>query len=310
MLVRHSSQAKAHAVAEPIRVLLNSVSAARLRRTVETLAFPRHYWAEAQQNRFAAEMIASELAGYGYNTQLVGQYQNVLALPSHQEPLVLIGAHFDSVPGTPGADDNASAVAALLECARLLQAQALPVCFVAFNAEEDGLLGSEEFVKAWLPASNIRIRQAHILEMVGYCQHTPGSQRLPPGLPIRIPDQGNFIGVLGNKHSNAIVNEILGQGKTYLPEFPVLGLQVQLGIEKLLPVLGRSDHAPFWRAGIPAVMWTDTAEFRNPNYHLATDTPATLDYEFLGNVTSLLLATILSAFTNDDGRTTNNIDPN
>jgi hypothetical protein len=74
----------------------------------------------------------------------------------------------------------------------------------------------------------------------------------------------------------------------------VLGLKVYLGIEKYFPVLGRSDHAPFWKAGLPALMWTDTSEFRNPHYHQTTDTPDTLDYAFLRRVTQLLVAAVLT----------------
>lgn len=81
--------------------------------------------------------------------------------------------------------------------------------------------------------------------------------------------------------------------KTYRPDFPVLSLKVYVEIEKLFPVLARSDHTPFWKAGIPAVMWTDTSEFRNHHYHQATDQPNTLDYEFLRAVTQILIASVL-----------------
>jgi hypothetical protein len=209
---------------------------------------------------------------------------------------LLVGAHYDSVPGTPGADDNASAVAALLECARVISAAApeLPVCYVAFNREEDGLIGSADFVGGYLPSSPHRIAAAHILEMVGYCSREPGSQQVPQGLPIQVPSVGDFIGVLGNGSSGAIVDESVACARTYTPDLPAIGLKVMFGAERLLPVLSRSDHDPFWRAGIPAVMWTDTAEFRNPHYHAATDTPDTLDYGFLTRVTQMLAACLLA----------------
>jgi hypothetical protein len=105
---------------------------------------------------------------------------------------------------------------------------------------------------------------------------------------------GDFIGVLGNRDSNRFVDSVLIQAATYVPELPVLGLKVHLGVEKLLPVLARSDHDPFWRARIPAIMWTDTAEYRNPHYHRETDTPETLDYGFKQSVTQLLLSCVLS----------------
>lgn len=203
---------------------------------------------------------------------------------------------YDSVPMTPGADDNGSAVAAMLGCA---EACALwrpnpAVAFVAFNREEDGLLGSRDFVRSYLPKAGLRVCCAHVLEMVGFARDEPGSQRLPPGLPIRVPDKGDFLGLLANRHSSAPMNFALRQAATYLPEFPVLGLDVKLGLERFFPVLGRSDHAPFWEMKIPAVMWTDTSEFRNDNYHRATDTPDTLNYGFLAQVTRLLIATVIA----------------
>ena len=92
------------------------------------------------------------------------------------------------------------------------------------------------------------------------------------------------------------MDHVLQQARSYLPELPTLGLQVLLGIEKYVPVLLRSDHAPFWQAGIPSVMWTDTSEFRNPNYHRDTDLPETLNYTFLRRVTQLLVATVMTNF--------------
>ncbi len=139
------------------------------------------------------------------------------------------------------------------------------------------------------------VREAHILEMVGYCDHRPGSQAIPAGLPIQVPDRGDFLGILANQDSTAMASTVLQTARTYWPDFPVLSLKVFAGAEKLLPVLQRSDHAPFWTAGVPAILWTDTAEFRNLHYHQATDTPDTLDYEFLRSVSQILIATILTS---------------
>jgi len=151
-------------------------------------------------------------------------------------------------------------------------------------------MGSLDFVDHYLPSTNLRIREAHVLEMVGYCDHRAGSQSLPPGLPIKAPSTGNFLGILGNRRSQKLVDLILQQAHSYLSDFPVLGLKVHLGLERYFPVLARSDHDPFWKAGVPAVMWTDTSEFRNPHYHKPSDTPDTLDYSFLCMVTQLLVA--------------------
>jgi hypothetical protein len=304
MLVQHSANATASVPDAAIKRATDAVSASFLREIVDAVAIPRHYEEEPENNRLTAHWITRQLRSYGYETDFQGQYANVIAharriFPSRvpNGACVLVGAHYDSVPGCPGADDNASAVAALLSCARVFAERGTeaPVCFVAFNREEDGLLGSTDFVNQVIGGKSIAIREAHILEMVGYCSHQPASQSVPPGLPIKVPDRGDFLGVLANKDSTAIASAILRTANTYRPDFPVLSLKVYGGIETLVPVLGRSDHAPFWKAGIPAVLWTDTSEFRNHHYHRETDTPGTLDYDFLRAVTQILIATVLDA---------------
>jgi Zn-dependent M28 family amino/carboxypeptidase len=299
MRVVYSTQSLASVANTEVIAALAEVSEDSLCATVETISQPRHYQAELLSNQRIAQWLADELASYGYETQFQGLYRNVLAIPADvtAHNAILVGAHYDSVPRTPGADDNASGVAALLECARIVARfkPLLPVCFVAFNREEDGLLGSADFVEAYLPNSSLKIVAAHVLEMGGYCSHKQGSQCVPQGLPIRIPSVGDFLGILGNRDSNSLVDKVLERAKTYVPELPTIGLKVHFGVEKYLPVLARSDHAPFWQAGIPAVMWTDTAEFRNPNYHRVTDTPDTLDYAFMRLVTQFLLACLMTS---------------
>jgi Zn-dependent M28 family amino/carboxypeptidase len=166
---------------------------------------------------------------------------------------------------------------------------------VLFNREEDGLLGSREFV-GHLPAEpGWVVGEAHVFEMVGFCTRAAGSQRMPPGLPgVAAPDVGDFLGLLANRHSNAIAESLLALAAAYVPQSPVLALKVYLGVERYFSHLLRSDHAPFWEAGIPSILWTDTSEFRNPHYHLASDTPDTLDYAFLAGVAQLALARAVS----------------
>ena len=299
MRIAYSSKKHKGVADRSVSSAFEKVSQESLRRAVSALSRPRNFQAESVNNERCAKWIADELESFGYRTHLQGRYRNVVALPRTPDMetsnAVLVGAHYDSVPGTPGADDNASGVAALLECARVLASvkSPAPIAFVAFNGEEDGLIGSTDFVQNYLPSSSLRIAAVHVLEMLGYCSHEPGSQRIPRGLPIRVPSVGDFIGVLGNRNSNRLVDSIMQRAATYLSELPAIGLKVHLGIEKYLPVLARSDHDPFWRAGHCAVMWTDTAEFRNPHYHRNTDTPDTLDYDFLRSVTQLLLACLL-----------------
>jgi Zn-dependent M28 family amino/carboxypeptidase len=164
---------------------------------------------------------------------------------------------------------------------------------VAFNCEEDGLAGSRDFVASYLPKAHFKLQSAHILEMVGYASSAPGSQRIPAGLPVKISDRGDFLGLLANRFSSDIMDSVLRHAATYTPQLPVTGLKMRLGLEKHFPVLARSDHAPFWAKKIPALMWTDTSEFRNSNYHLRTDTPDTLDYAFLRSVAQLLTSSVV-----------------
>jgi aminopeptidase YwaD len=122
------------------------------------------------------------------------------------------------------------------------------------------------------------------LEMLGYADHAPGSQRLPPHLVGRYPDVANFIGVVGNESSRALLDEVVA-GFKLVPHLPVEALAVP-GRGEQLPEARKSDHASFWDRGLPALMVTDTAFLRNPHYHRPGDLPETLDYGFLARVTA------------------------
>jgi Zn-dependent M28 family amino/carboxypeptidase len=166
---------------------------------------------------------------------------------------------------------------------------------VFFNREEDGLLGSRDFVSQLAGQSAWSVDEAHIFEMVGFRTFAPRSQAMPPSVPgVVAPEVGDFLALIANQHSNATADELITLAASYIPATHVLGLKIYMGIEKSVGHLHRSDHAPYWRAGIPAIMWTDTAEFRNPHYHRATDTPEKLDYEFVTDVTKLALARAVS----------------
>jgi len=297
MRVARSQDRKPQKTDAAVVDVLRQVSAAKLRGYVERLAFPRHYVRERAANARARDLLLGLLRGFGYAPALQGAYDNIVVTSDAAgPPYLLLGAHYDSVPGTPGADDNASAVAVCLECARLVKQNDVgSTIIVLFNREEDGLLGSRDFVEGLAARPAWAVEEAHIFEMVGFCARGPGSQRMPPGLPgVAAPDVGDFLALLANRRSNSVAENLLGLAATYVPRPPVLALKIYLGIEKYFGHLLRSDHAPFWEAGIPSVMWTDTSEFRNPHYHLASDTPDTLDYDFLAQVTRLALARAVS----------------
>lgn len=297
MKLVHSTDAHAQPAHPKIASLLATIREAQLREWVEHISVPRHFIAEAEQNRATAGWLEDLFQSWGYRVERQGPHANVIALPDPKtKRAILVGAHYDTVPESPGADDNGSAVAAMLGCAAAcaLWRPALPVIFVAFNREEEHLIGSRDFVASWLPQSGVRVECAHVLEMVGFASSEPGSQRIPTGLPIRIPDRADFLGLLANGDSSPMMDFAMKQTRTYMGDFAAIGLQVRLGLEKFFPVLARSDHVPFWESGLPAIMWTDTSEFRNPNYHTHRDLPDTLDYPFLARVTRLLTATVIA----------------
>jgi len=227
---------------------------------------------------------------------------NVLTepMPARPElPLVVVGAHYDSIAGSPGADDNASAVAALLKIAALLMPiltkernrLTAQIQFAAYDLEESGLLGSARHART-LRAATTALRGMIALEMLGYRDARPGSQRLPPRLKGLYPDVGDFIGVVGNRASQALFDAVVAGLRTSAG-LHVEGL-VAPGDGRALPESRLSDHTSFWDAGYPALMVTDTSFFRNPHYHQATDTPDTLDYAFLTQVTHGLAAGVES----------------
>ncbi|MBW4652931.1 MAG: M28 family peptidase [Kaiparowitsia implicata GSE-PSE-MK54-09C] len=201
--------------------------------------------------------------------------------------IVLLGAHYDTVGRSPGADDNATAVATLLETARLLGSEATshPLHLVLFDLEEAGLLGSTAFVEA-IP--NPRAYDgAMILDMLGYRCTVPGCQTYP-SLPIAPPsDQGDFLAVIVDQGHAALLSAVQAQPTGV----PVFTLAIP-PFSNLMPDAMRSDHAPFWNRGIGALLVTDTANFRNPHYHQATDTPETLDSAFLASAAQVVVDAI------------------
>ncbi len=220
---------------------------------------------------------------YKYGDRTVANLVAELTDHPGDRPPVIVGAHYDTVPGTPGADDNASAVAVMLELAGLVARNSpkAPVRFVAFTGEEPPtfnteLQGSRVFVRR-LKAAGGRVAGAIILEMVGFTsavQHYPS----PIGW-LGYPKTGDFIGVVGNRASRGFGARVLA-GMRQNATLPVESLFVWFNGGPL-PATRLSDHAAFWDGGIPALMLTDTAFFRNPNYHRPGDRPETLDYGFM-----------------------------
>jgi aminopeptidase YwaD len=205
-------------------------------------------------------------------------------------PPILIGAHYDAVPGTPGADDNGTGVAVLLEMARVFASHPLkyPVRLVAFDLEEYGLLGSTAYAK-YLGDKRQKLRLMLSLEMLGYCNQAPGSQTYPALIRPFYSDRANFIALVGNLSAILDMNRLGKQMKQHGTPIEIL---IDPSAGKLVPITGFSDHRPFWQQKYRAIMVTDTAMLRNPHYHQASDTIETLDLDFLSNTCESLIAAL------------------
>ena len=265
----------------------------------------------------SATYIQTEFESYGLEvrrqtyTYSNNSFSNIVArMRPTDNPSVhyVMGAHYDSVAGTVGADDNASAIAVMLETARVVQKHAadiprdLEITFVAFALEEPPVYGTE-YMGSRVFAT--RARQAGetidgmiCLEMVGFTCHEPGCQRYP--FPLQFfgyPKQGDFIGIVGNLNSltfsRGLRNRFLQN-----PNLPVVSLTVPFN-GLVLPAVRLSDHASFWDEGYRAVMVTDSAFFRNPHYHRHSDTMETLDIGFMAELVISLTTYFSFASPND-----------
>jgi Zn-dependent M28 family amino/carboxypeptidase len=265
--------------------------AERLRSHVEQVAIERDIYFNRLNHLAVREYVREQLSAYGPVSSHWFEFQGetfenlILDVPgseSNSLPSILIGAHYDGVMGSSGADDNASGVAALLELGRSLTSDPPrhPLRLVAFDLEEWGLIGSRAYA-AHLQDNKTPLRLMISLEMVGYCDPTPGSQTYPFGLSAWYPNRGDFIALVGHLFS---IRDMRQLSRTFrqidLPcEWLASGLRGHI-----VPATRLSDHAPFWDAGYRAMMVTDTSFLRNPNYHTEGDRPATLDYDFLAKV--------------------------
>lgn len=282
------------------------IRVANLRDTVARLCAiePPRQAANPAAMRQAAAFIAGRLRAHGLRPTYQefaadGRlYRNVCASAGPAGGRrVVVGAHYDVCGDQPGADDNASAVAGLLECARFAKAHeaALPygVDFVAYALEEPPYfrtesMGSHVHARS-LHDRGIPVRAMICLDMIGYFSDVPGSQRYPlPGLGLCYPSRGDFIAVVGNFGSARLAGEVAANLRaTAVPVRRVIG-------PAILPGIDFSDHLNYWRYGYPAVMLTDTAFYRNPHYHEPTDRPETLSFGPLAEVTAGVCRTLLN----------------
>lgn len=276
-------------------VVALGASPENLKRVVTSLAAIPRSANEAEGQRRAAAHLRLEWGklGVAVETQafktIIGDLENLRVFfgPS-RGPRLVIGAHYDTCGNQPGADDNASGVAGVTELIRLLKAHAgnlnRRVELVAYATEEPPFFATEEMGSAF-HARTLKKEGAEIdlmvsLEMIGFFSDAPNSQRYPmPGLSLYYPSKGNFIAVVGQAGARALVRNVTS----------ALNRTGRIGVYSInapasVPGVDLSDHRNYWAEGYPAVMITDTASFRNANYHTAGDRPETLDYEKMAAV--------------------------
>jgi len=277
--------------------------AARLRTDVSFLAASigernvMAYQSLESASRYIEQSFRSmgyEVTSQEYTTQM-RRVRNVIAsLPGTTGgDIVVIGAHYDTVYDSPGADDNSSGVAALLELARVLRPDhpKKTVRFIAFVNEEPPWFQTDS-MGSFVYASEAKRRNEHVsaavsIESVGLYSNQEGSQHYPPGFALFYPSKGNFVAFVGNTGSRALVRQAIRafRSSTSVPSEGA-------ALPPFVPGVSWSDHWSFWQEGYPAIMVTDTAPYRNPNYHEPTDTPETLDYETMARVTQGLVAVV------------------
>jgi Zn-dependent M28 family amino/carboxypeptidase len=243
--------------------------------------------------QFAKSSSSVSEQTYGLDDQ---KFRNVIAsFGPETEERIVVGAHYDSYGGFPGADDNASGVAGLIELARLLRAANLPqkVDLVAYTLEEPPFfrqrqMGSMQHA-AELKKNNVKVRAMLCLEMIGYFSDDPGSQHYPaPGMGLIYPDKANFISVVGSLSEIGLVRKVK-KSMLRANSLPVRSIDAPA----MVPGIDFSDHLSYWEQGYPAVMITDTAFYRNRNYHRPADLPDTLDYKRAAQVVDQVYAAVL-----------------
>jgi len=250
---------------------------------------------------FSARFINHQLSQYGNVEEQVYEvwgipYRNVsLILGPESNQRIVIGAHYDTFQGNPGADDNASGIAGLIELARLLSQETLsiPVQLIAYTLEEppyfrSGDMGSAVHAQR-LKMDNVDVIAMISLEMIGYYVNTPNSQDYPvPLMSLIYPTNGNYIAIVGNMSGIGLVR----QAKSNMVEVMSLPV-VSINAPSIIPGVDFSDHMNFWSQGFPAIMVTDTAFYRNKAYHTEGDTWDRLDYENMGEVVKGVYAVVV-----------------
>jgi Zn-dependent M28 family amino/carboxypeptidase len=285
-----------------------STSASRARRIVTTLSvdYPSRHGSFPDVLIASANFIEKELRALDYTVESHAydshgvKVRNLVVEKKGMDsdrPLIVLGAHYDTVVGTPGADDNASGVAGLIELARQLKdySNTHTIRFVAFPHEEPPyffthLMGSRQYARQ-LKEKRESVLVMLSLEMLGYAGER--YRQLYPAPLMRLighyPKYGDFVALVGNVRSVAMMSVV----RRAMRERCAIGVET-LSAPGFIPPLFLSDHSSFWKAGYPALMVTDTAFLRNPHYHKESDTVETLNFDFFAEVVDGVRAAVLA----------------
>jgi hypothetical protein len=235
-----------------------------------------------------SQVRREDVGAEGYHAENI-----VIDIAGETPNLVVVGAHYDSAAGAPGADDNASGVATTLELLKRFAGQRSrkTLRFVLF-ANEEAPYFQDSGMGSLSHARNVRLRGDSVdamlsLESLGYYSDAPGSQRYPWPIGLFYPERGDFLAFVGNLGSRSLVRDSIATFRSAV-QFPSEGA----ALPATIPGVGWSDHWAFWENGYEAVMVTDTAPYRNPHYHEHTDVAASIDYTKLARVTVGLRAVV------------------
>lgn len=250
--------------------------------------------AQAVEAAFAANGFATQHQAYEAGGTTVRNIWVTIEPSGPVERSIVVGGHYDAAHDAPGANDNGSGTAATVELARLLKdhkPKTTRLYFVAFVNEEAPFWGSNDQGAArfadLLLQKGERLHGMLSLETLGWFSDAPGSQRYPSPFNLIYPDIGNFVAFVGMPGSRTWLHEVIAPFRRHA-EVPSIG-----GIApSIIPGIAWSDHMPFAKRGIPALMLTDTAPFRYPHYHKATDTPDKVDVVTLARITTALATTL------------------
>jgi hypothetical protein len=289
---------KPHVGALPPLTPEEAALAQSLTRHIATIAAREHNLAHYDELEKVARYIEATLASFGYDVgrqEFLAEGKVVRNIDVTVEPagqradpeVIVVGAHYDSVSGSPGANDNASGVAAVIELARLARdldaVGAKRIRFAFFVNEEPPYfrteaMGSLQYARA-LARRNERVIAMYSLETIGFYSSEPGSQIYPAPFGLIFPDRGDFVAFVGMLGSRALVRNTMRSFRSHTA-FPTIGGVVP----GFVPGIGWSDHWAFAEHGFQAVMITDTAPFRYPHYHRPSDTPDKVDAEKVARV--------------------------